>query len=384
MNDISTGSLEDLLKRTISDVAKQPEFSWDDGVRTYALDSDGTPAARVGAGCCDVGYDLWSGLRNPATIGLYPAGFEEIWDYYANLRKQKTDETGRATIFQVARSFEEAKKRFTRCVIVSAMLPVAPEVFTKYNAVIHGPGQAPWEGYGKVWSEVNRLIDTGITRMAYHLYDDSRAVVVMNSATTDKISRESVPMTRQGASHGVCKGGNYSQKSVAVLTGLAQFGVSRMAFRDEVRDGAARRLLGPLRSLVIFDAADLDESNGMVAITDEWKRDLMELSDFTSISSEINAKRYCTYIAEEGETGCGKCLAYCPSKALANSSPTVEGSYAAGVERQSHRFWEGSLQFDNGSCCDERGQLSSLYDEWMCGRCVSICAGEGRLRVGSG
>ncbi|MBT3272202.1 MAG: hypothetical protein HN368_03530 [Spirochaetales bacterium] len=382
MNQINPASLTSLLKKTVSELSIQPEFAWEDGIQTFATDPDDSPAVRVGVGCCSPDFDLWDGLRNPAAVGLYPAGFEEIWDYYANRRKQKTDEFGRATIFQVASTFAEAKKRYSRALVVSVMLPVASEVYSKYNTVIHDSGQAPWEGYAKVWDEVNKLIDTGITRSVYHLMDDSRAMVVLNGDTVGRVSTESVPATHQGASHGVCKGGNFPQKSVAVLTGLAQFGISRLVFRDEVSSGQHRRLIGPLRSLVIFDKGSVDnaEENGIVEITDDWKRELAQLSDFSFTAGEVNSKRHCTYIPESGEKGCGKCIAYCPSRALLNSSPQNNGEYSEKVNGQDHRFWDGQLQFDNGSCCDERGQLASLYDEWMCGRCLSICAGEGFIR----
>jgi hypothetical protein len=94
----------------------------------------------------------------------------------------------------------------------------------------------------------------------------------------------------------------------------------------------------------------------------------------------MNRHRFCTYLPADGEKGCGKCLAFCPSGALANSSPDIQGAYPKPLRDQEHRFWDGALQFDNGSCCDDRGQLKSLYDEWMCARCVAVCAAEGNRR----
>ena len=86
------------------------------------------------------------------------------------------------------------------------------------------------------------------------LNGNDRAVVVMNDATVEKISTMAIPQTHQGASHGVCKRVNYSQKSIAVLTGLAQFGVSLLVFRDELTSNRVRRLIGPLRSIMIFES----------------------------------------------------------------------------------------------------------------------------------
>ena len=47
------------------------------------------------------------------------------------------------------------------------------------------------------------------------------------------------------------------QKSVAVLMGLGQFGVSRIVFKDEIVGGNVQRFTGPLRSIIIFDQEEL-------------------------------------------------------------------------------------------------------------------------------
>jgi ferredoxin len=209
----------------------------------------------------------------------------------------------------------------------------------------------------------------------------SRVVVAMNDATVEKISTEAVPLTRQGASHGVCKGVNYSQKSIAVLTGLAQFGVSRSVFRDEIVQGEIRRLMGTLRSIVIFHSENTFNGEEVLPLSTRWQETLKSLSDFTVLNPQVNSHRFCTYLPGNGERGCSKCLAVCPPDALANSSPGTKGKYPQRLLDQEHRFWDGSLQFDNGSCCDDRGQLKTLYDEWMCGRCVAACATEGIRRA---
>jgi hypothetical protein len=154
-------------------------------------------------------------------------------------------------------------------------------------------------------------------------------------------------------------------------------------FRDELVEGGTRRLIGPLRSIVVFDSTDPDatDGRGALALSAAWKKKLTELSNFTVADEEINAHRFCTYLPSGDEKGCGKCLAFCPSRALVNSSPNMEGAYPKPVRDQEHRFWDGALQFDNGSCCDDRGQLKTLYDEWMCARCVAICAADGNRRT---
>lgn len=380
---LEPGLFQRTLGEKIRELADQPEFAWQDGLKTYAIDSEDLPAARVAVANCPMDYDIWAGLRNPASVGNYPMGFADMWEYYAGRRKQKTDESGRATIFQVAAPFESALEKYRRAVLIAAMLPLNSAVLDAYNTPIKERGMAPWEGYCKAWGEINRLLDRGLTRAAYTIMNADRAVLVMNDATVGKMTNEAIPATHQGASHGVCKGGNYSQKSVAVLSGLAQFGVSRMVFRDETEEGVGRRLIGVLRSVVVFDPEDCvtDGSQGIRMIDDEWKAWVAKLSDFTVADSEVNRRRYCTYIPEKGENGCGKCVSFCPSNALKNSSPLPSGAYSDRVASQSHRFYGKALQFDNGSCCDERGQLSELYDEWMCGRCVSICGGEGVIRA---
>jgi hypothetical protein len=381
--NMTTAFVEKLLKEKILRLCAQPEFQWKQDHTSYELDPDGAPAARVSVASCSVDFDPWAGLRSPAKVGIYPAGFREIWEYYAGNRKRRTDESGRATIFQLAEPFEEAKKRYTRVSIISALLPISNEIFTTYNRYVRTKNFAPWDGYCKAWSECNQLLDRGITRLAIHLSGNDRVVLAMNNKTVENISTEAIPKTRQGASHGVCKGGNYSQKSVAVLTGLVQFGISRMVFRDEVHQGGVRRLIGPLRSIVMFHAEEAGKAkNGEVLeLSEKWQQKLSVLSDFTVLKPEVNRHRFCPYLPAEGEEGCGKCLAFCPSDALRNSSPDLKGKYPQRLQDQEHRFWDDFLQFDNGSCCDDRGQLAALYDEWMCGRCVAVCAAEGTRHI---
>jgi len=63
-----------------------------------------------------------------------------------------------------------------------------------------------------------------------------------------------------------------------------------------------------------------------------------------------------------------------------NSTPSSTGAYLEQVSQQAHRFWEGKLQFDYARCCEERGQMASLFPEWSCAKCVSICVNEGNRR----
>lgn len=94
--------------------------------------------------------------------------------------------------------------------IISALLPLSGDVFSRYNRFFRARCVAPWDGYTQAWSQANALLDRSITRLGMSLNSNDRAVVVMNDATVEKISTIAIPQTRQGTSHGVCKGVNYS------------------------------------------------------------------------------------------------------------------------------------------------------------------------------
>lgn len=136
-----------------------------------------------------------------------------------------------------------------------------------------------------------------------------------------------MPVTHQDSSHGVCKNGNFSHKSIAVLVGLGQFGVSRLIFRDEVVDGKVQRFAGPMLSMFIFDKDDvvIDGTGGILNLSEDWRDKAMALSDFTNNDQSINQFRFCGYQPLEGENGCGLCIKYCPTGALKSSSPQPDG-----------------------------------------------------------
>ena len=131
MNDRSTVLLHYVGENPIARVAElqdEPEFQWKHESIKYAVDEDGDPSVKVAMGNVPLDYDLWKGLRNPAVMGIYPAGLKEIWDYHANRRRAQVDEYGRQTIFQIPRSYDFAKEKFNRAVIISVMLPFSHEV----------------------------------------------------------------------------------------------------------------------------------------------------------------------------------------------------------------------------------------------------------------
>jgi hypothetical protein len=364
------------------ELQEEPEFQWKKESIKYAVDSDGEPIVRVAVGNIPLDYDLWEGLRNPAVVGLFPIGLRELWDYHANKRRERVDESGRQTIFQVPLSYEQAKKKFQRVVIASIMLPFSQQIVKGYLESIKSDKDRSSFVFRRMYEAVNLMANKATSRVGIDLASINGSVLAMNDDNIGKITKEAVPLTHQGNSHGPSKGGNFSQKSIAVLMGLGQFGVSRIVFRDELIDGKIQRLVGPLRSIIIFDESEpvTDGSEGIIYPTKEWRDFLMTLYDFTNDNQNVNRYRFCTYIPFE-DKGCGKCIENCPPGAQINSVPKEDGRFSRAVSNQTHRFWKGKLQFDYARCCETRGQMANLFPEWSCARCVSFCAIEGVRRL---
>ncbi len=382
-SDVTVNGLTQIFKEKLIEVQEEPEFQRSTEKTKYATDKNGEPLVKLAIGNVPLDYDLWQGLRNPAVAGLYPAGLPEIWEFYANRRKQKVDEAGRQTIFQIPRSFDFTLKNYHRAVIISVMLPFSPRIIQDYVEQVGDKRKGSSHLFRRMYEDVNGMLDKATTRTAIDLVtDDTDTVVVaMNNDTVKAVSTEAIPQTRQGASHGPSKGGHYPQKSVAVFMGLGQFGVSRIIFRDELTNGKVQRFSGPIRSIIIFDKQRLvrDGSDGIIYPSEAWREFLSQLFDFTNTDPDINQYRFCSHIPLN-DKGCDKCIDCCPSGAQMNSTPSPDGQYLEQVSRQAHRFWEGKLQFDYGKCCDERGQMAGLFPEWSCARCLSICVDQGNRR----
>ena len=171
------------------------------------------------------------------------------------------------------------------------------------------------------------------------------------------------------------------QQVEAGRMGLGQFGVSRIVFRDEIIDGKVQRFTGPLRSIIIFDQKELTtgKSDEIFFPNDSWREFLLRLSDFTQVDPEISQFRFCPYSSSKGQ-GCRKCIEHCPSGAQENSTPLPGGNYSEKVLKRSRWFHDGQLQFDYNLCRDDRTQMKTLYPEWSCARCVSVCASLGHKR----
>lgn len=384
LKKLTVSGITQLYKNRIVELQEEPEFQWKKDNIKYAIDEEGEPQVKVAVGNVPLDYDLWEGLRNPAVVGLYPAGLKEIWEYHANKRRERVDESGRQTIFQVPKTFEQARKRFGRAVIASVMLPFSPEIVEGYISSVKDDRDRSSFVFRRMYEAVNLMANKATSRVGIDLASVDGAILAMNDDNVGKITKETVPLTHQGNSHGPSKGGNFPQKSLAVLMGLGQFGISRIVFRDELIDGRVQRFVGPLRSIVIFDEEDpvTDGSGGVIFPTGEWRDFLFNLYDFTVTDPEVNKYRYCSYIPLN-DAGCGKCIESCPPGAQPNSVPQPDGKFSEQVSRQTHRFWEGKLQFDYARCCETRGQMATLFPEWSCARCVSACEVEGVRRKAS-
>jgi hypothetical protein len=377
----SVESISNLYKDRILELQEEPEFQWKKDSIKHAMDDKGEPQVKIAIGNVSLDHDLWKGLRNPATLGLHPAGLKEIWNYYANKRRDRVDAYGRQSIFQVPKDFEYAKKKYKRALIISMMLPFSHEIIKGYNNAIRDDRDRSSYIFRRMYEDMNKMANKATGRVGIELTSVNDAVLAMTDDNIGKVTKEAIPTTQQGASHGPSKGGNYPQKSLAVLMGLGQFGVSRIVFRDEVHDNQVDRYVGPIRSIVLFDEEEpvKNGKGGIIYPSDEWKEFLYRLTDYTDIKPDINKHRYCTYIPQD-DAGCSKCIEFCPSGAQENSVPLTNGEYSKQVSRQSHRFWEDQLQFDYAKCCEIRGQMAALFPEWSCARCVTICAEEGNRR----
>jgi len=367
----------------LTEIRDEPEFSIGTDKLKYATDEDGLPIIKLVMGNIPLDYDIWEGLRNPATIGLHPAGLPEIWEFYANRRKKKAEEAGRPTLFQVPTTFNYAKSTYNRAVIISVMLPFSSNIIGDYVSQIIDKKRGSSHTFARMYKDINLILDKAVSRVATEMViDDAEAIVLpMIGDNVNALSTEAIPQTKQGISHGPSKGGNYPQKSIAVLFGLGQFGISRIVFRDEIVEGRVQRYAGPIRSIVVFDKDKMimDGNDDTIFPTAAWRTFLTRLFDFTDTDPEINRYRFCAHLPQN-DKGCNKCVECCPSGAQSNSTPLNTGEYSDQVARQAHRFWEDKLQFDFEKCCDERGQMASMLPEWSCARCVMVCADQGIRR----
>ena len=372
--------LQILLKAKVSEVAQEPEYRWSGEFQSFMSDGDGLPAARVAVANCSPHTDIWQGLRNPAQVGMYPIGLGDVWMHYAAANVKSTRYDGSPNPLAMPEPFDEAISHYKRAVIISAMLAMNPAFAEAYAEKIERGDLDPIDRYARARGDISGIINKAVGKLALTLTNPSRAVVPMTAKNADNV----IALTRSEylkRYHGPCNN-HYPQCSIAVMTGLLEFGVQRLPFRDEaLADGSVRRLFGQYASIIIFDEEPLvTDGTGGISLLDadrlEWLR---RLNDYADASAHMAAHRYCTYntTRDGGSSICGKCIERCPSGAQANSSPLPDGTFASGLLQQKHRFYDGALDFDFGSCCRERGQKAQLYEDHVCARCEAICAARG-------
>lgn len=387
LND--TKGLREYLKEKIRQIAREPAFARDGGGEPFLRDEDGTPAIRLAVANCSIDTDIWQGLRSPAAVGSYPIGLREVWDYFAAKTLRGVRHDGSPNYLGIPESFDEARSRFDRAVIVSALLPLAPRILVTYAAGIERHEVAECDTYARASEDVGAMVSKVVGKLALALVCKERAVVCMDPANATRVAEFTLPQARTGRYHGPCNC-PWPQNSVAVLTGLMQFGVSRIPLRDEKRpDGTTQRLMGSYCSLVVFDKQPLvtDGTDGIVVIDEKRIADMRQLADFTRTDAGLLARRFCAYnrtASADGHSVCGRCMAVCPAGAIANSSPRPNGIYPERILAQKHRFHDGFLDFDFASCTSSRNQMSGLYSEFACAHCVVMCAVHGVSGLSAG
>ncbi|KKL14276.1 hypothetical protein LCGC14_2517330, partial [marine sediment metagenome] len=378
---LAVDGLQQRLADKVAEVARQPEHSWADGFCSFMAEPDGRHVLRVGATHCPPDMDIWQGLRSPAQVGMYPIGLEDIWMHYAAANVRSTRADGSPNPLAMPEPFADAMERFKRAVIISGMLAMNPTVYETYAGKIERGDADPPDDYCRARGEVSKLINKAVGRLALSLMAPNRAVVPMTGDNAGKVIDGTRSAYTKGKYHGPCNNA-YPQNSIAVMTGLLRFGVSRLPFRDELGpDGQVRRLMGQYASVVIFDdhSPAGDNGDGVTLLEPDRLGRMRRVNDYADAAEDVVADRYCTYNLRgaDGDGACRKCIKVCPSGALAHSSPDVDGAYSQKQLSQKHRFSGGTLDFDAGNCGRERGQKAQLYAEYVCARCEAICAARG-------
>lgn len=384
---IDRTSFRRLLESKVVEVVDEPEYNWANHFKTFMTDDEGKPVVRVAITNCPLDTDIWEGLRTPAHVGMYPLTPDDIWKHYACMNVKTTRYDGSPNPLAMPETFDDAMKRFRHLVILCGMLAVNPQVYQIYAEKIERGDEDPFHYYCRATGDVDAIIDKSIGKAALALMGRNRAVVPMTNRNTKVIIDRTRGEYHKGRYHGPCNN-HWPNGSLAVMTGLLRFGVNRLPFRDEATENGERhRLFGRYRSIVIFDgeAPATDNAGGITLLGPERMSQLRHMSDYTKATPDVQGQRYCTYnlTRSDGGSMCGMCLSACPSGALRNSTPRPDGTFDADLARQEHRFWNGTIDFDFGNCCRDRGQKAQLYDEYVCARCEAICAARGIRRSAS-
>lgn len=373
--------LEDILISKTTEVARLPEHNSGGGWDSFQRDAQGRPVVRLEMVNCLADMDIWQGLRDPAQAGLYPIGLGDIWAHYAVSNIASTQADGSPNPLAMPEPFEQALKRYKRAVIISAMLAMNPEIYEAHAVRIEQGIQGSQDDYCRAREQVGDIINMAVGRLCLELMQQGRAVVPMTCDNADKVIEGTRSKYQKEDYNGPCNS-HYPQASISVMTGLMQFGICRLPFRDELGDdGKVQRLLGQYASVVIFDNNELitNGTDGLGLLDYERLNWLHRVNDYSNTDDEVVAARYCTYnqLAKNGKSICGVCIEACPAGALEHSSPGPDGKFSEELLRQKHRFSGDVLDFDYGNCSRERSQKTQLYSEYVCARCEAICAARG-------
>lgn len=374
-------NLHELLREKVVEVINEPAYNWNSPFRSFRTDEQGQPVIRIGIINFSLDMDIWAGLRSPALVGMYPVTPEDIWRHYACLTSKTVRADGSPNPLAMPESFEDAKSRYRRGIIVCGLLAVNPEVYRLYAQKVARGDEDPFDYYRRATDDVSRIIDKAISKTGLGLMAPDRAVVAMTDRNAEMVINRTKSEYYSDRYHGPCNN-HWPNNSLAVMTGLLRFGVNRIAFRDEVNgDGKRQRLFGRYRSIMIFDEASpaADSSAGITLHDADRLAALKRINDYRVADERVFSQRYCPYnvTTADGTSVCGKCLESCPSGALKNSTPSPIGIYDNVLLEQKHRFSDGVLDFDFGNCTNDRHKKAQLYEDYVCARCEVICAAEG-------
>ncbi|MFC1734912.1 hypothetical protein ACFL1X_02270 [Candidatus Hydrogenedentota bacterium] len=378
---ICRDALEALLQSKVEDVANDPAFYWGGGFKGFMVDDKGKPVVRGAIVTFSPDVDMWEGLRHPSGVGLYPLTPADIWRHgaVANVECMKPD--GSPNPLAMPEPYEEALSRINRVVVISTMLMVNPEIFSTYAQKMDEGDEAPYDHYQKVTDRLWDLNDRATSNAALSLYSRGQVVVPMTRKVTSAVTKGTRGAYYTGRFNGPCNG-FWPQHSVAALTGVARFGVNRLAFRDEVtEDGERLRLYGRFGSIVLFDEHEPvdDPEKGIKKLDSERLASIRTINDYRNCDEEALSGRYCTYNLrkKDGTSVCGRCIDACPTGALPNSSVLPDGTYREEHLKKQHRFSEGVLDFDAVPCSRYHHQRTEVWEDFTCGRCEVICAARG-------